>query len=83
MNVHDLTGVELFEKFEDSILARFRPDVLIQEERVFDFLPDIKKNNRIDEKILQTWIVFFCSKKVPWLIVEEGGIKMLWKGRVV
>jgi len=83
MNLHDLTGEELFEKFGDSILAKFRPEVLIREERVFDFLPEIKKNNWIDEKILQTWIVFFCSKKVPWLIVEKGKTKVLWKGRVI
>lgn len=80
---NDLTGVELFKEFQDSILSSHEPEVLITEERVFDFLPDIRKGSLVDEGILRNWTIFLINKKVPFLIVEKEGKKMLWKRRVV
>jgi len=78
-----MTGELLLERFYDSIIIEHMTDILARAEKVFDFLPIIKKDSPAEEKILKTWVDFFTFKKVPFIVVEEDGRKSLWKAEVV
>lgn len=77
-----VSGEKLFERYQESIVAFNLAADLAKARRVFDFLPTILKTPG-DEKILRTWVDFFRLKRVPFIVVEENGIRTLWKEEYV
>jgi hypothetical protein len=78
-----MTGEELLEKFQGKILIGNKIETLRKIPKVFDFLYDIKKHSPREQKILNSWALFFVSKEVPFIVTEDEQYKKLWKEKVV
>ena len=79
-----MSGEELLKKFEDHIFcSSYKLNALREVKKVFNFLPDIKKDSLRELRILDSWTFFFTSKGVPFIVVEDGENRVLWKEKYV
>lgn len=78
-----MTGEELLEKFQGKILIGYKMEALKKVTKVFDFLYDIKKHSPREQRILNSWALFFVGKGIPFIVTEEEKYKKLWKERMI
>ena len=63
---------------ETKIIYHFAMDYL-RSVNIFDFLPNIQKQNINDLEILLTWMTHFQKHNISYFVEDCGEFMILWK----